>query len=164
MAYGVRMRNLAVSVKKNHNIKNYFDTLWCFLVRVLLIMSPISSRKYTNLRNFYDNLWKKHFAWRGSIKIYTLVLQTKQFSTIIKQVILHFYRPMLVHIMAQPRLFKGDGPIGLILVPTRELAMQPWCKLVSGMYMYWRSFPIAGVAWGMLTRHGGAHLADGQKL
>ena len=31
---------------------------------------------------------------------------------------------MLVHIMAQPRLLKGDGPIGLILVPTRELAMQ----------------------------------------
>ena len=26
--------------------------------------------------------------------------------------------------MAQPRLLKGDGPIGLILVPTRELAMQ----------------------------------------
>ena len=26
--------------------------------------------------------------------------------------------------MDQPRLVKGDGPIGLILVPTRELAMQ----------------------------------------
>ena len=26
--------------------------------------------------------------------------------------------------MDQPRLAKGDGPIGLILVPTRELAMQ----------------------------------------
>ena len=31
---------------------------------------------------------------------------------------------MIVHIMDQPRLLKGDGPIGLILVPTRELAMQ----------------------------------------
>ena len=31
---------------------------------------------------------------------------------------------MLVHIMDQPRLLKGEGPIGLILVPTRELALQ----------------------------------------
>jgi ATP-dependent RNA helicase DDX42 len=35
-----------------------------------------------------------------------------------------FLWPMLTHIMAQPRLLKGDGPIGLVLVPTRELAMQ----------------------------------------
>ena len=31
---------------------------------------------------------------------------------------------MLVHIMDQPRLLKSEGPIGLILVPTRELALQ----------------------------------------
>ena len=31
---------------------------------------------------------------------------------------------MLVHIMDQRRLVRGDGPIGLVLVPTRELAMQ----------------------------------------
>lgn len=31
---------------------------------------------------------------------------------------------MLLHIMDQPQLLKGDGPIGLILVPTRELALQ----------------------------------------
>ena len=35
-----------------------------------------------------------------------------------------FLGPLLVHIMDQRRLLKGDGPIGLILVPTRELAMQ----------------------------------------
>lgn len=35
-----------------------------------------------------------------------------------------FIWPMLVHIMAQPRLLKGEGPIALVLVPTRELAMQ----------------------------------------
>jgi ATP-dependent RNA helicase DDX42 len=35
-----------------------------------------------------------------------------------------FLWPMLVHIMDQPRLLKGQGPIGLILVPTRELALQ----------------------------------------
>lgn len=32
--------------------------------------------------------------------------------------------PMIVHILRQPDLKKGDGPIGLILVPTRELAQQ----------------------------------------
>lgn len=32
--------------------------------------------------------------------------------------------PMIVHIAGQPNLEKDDGPIGLILVPTRELALQ----------------------------------------
>ncbi|KAI8384981.1 P-loop containing nucleoside triphosphate hydrolase protein [Radiomyces spectabilis] len=35
-----------------------------------------------------------------------------------------FVLPMLVHIMDQEELMKGDGPIGLILAPTRELAAQ----------------------------------------
>ena len=32
--------------------------------------------------------------------------------------------PMLRHVMDQEPLSAGDGPIGLIMVPTRELAMQ----------------------------------------
>lgn len=32
--------------------------------------------------------------------------------------------PAIVHILAQPRLKRGDGPIALILAPTRELANQ----------------------------------------
>ena len=32
--------------------------------------------------------------------------------------------PMLIHIMDQPELKPGDGPIGLILAPTRELSQQ----------------------------------------
>lgn len=35
-----------------------------------------------------------------------------------------FVWPMLVHIMDQEELVKGDGPIGLVLAPTRELAVQ----------------------------------------
>ncbi|KAI8608961.1 P-loop containing nucleoside triphosphate hydrolase protein, partial [Chytriomyces sp. MP71] len=35
-----------------------------------------------------------------------------------------FLWPMMVHMMDQPELEKGDGPIGLILAPTRELATQ----------------------------------------
>ena len=32
--------------------------------------------------------------------------------------------PCFIHIMNQPPLQRGDGPIGLFLVPTRELAQQ----------------------------------------
>ena len=32
--------------------------------------------------------------------------------------------PMLVHIMDQPELDHGEGPIGVILAPTRELCIQ----------------------------------------
>lgn len=35
-----------------------------------------------------------------------------------------FVLPMLLHIMDQAELVKGDGPIGLVLAPTRELAHQ----------------------------------------
>lgn len=35
-----------------------------------------------------------------------------------------FLLPMIVHIMDQDELEKGDGPIGVVLAPTRELADQ----------------------------------------
>ncbi|BDA43593.1 probable ATP-dependent RNA helicase DDX42 [Coccomyxa sp. Obi] len=35
-----------------------------------------------------------------------------------------FVLPMLVHIMDQPELEKGEGPIGIIVAPTRELSEQ----------------------------------------
>ncbi|KAK9926819.1 hypothetical protein M0R45_024029 [Rubus argutus] len=37
---------------------------------------------------------------------------------------LSYLLPALVHISAQPRLVQGDGPIALVLAPTRELAVQ----------------------------------------
>ena len=37
---------------------------------------------------------------------------------------LAFLLPGIVHIQAQPRLLRGDGPIALVLAPTRELACQ----------------------------------------
>ena len=35
-----------------------------------------------------------------------------------------FVLPMIVHIMDQPEVEKGAGPIGVVVVPTRELAEQ----------------------------------------
>lgn len=37
---------------------------------------------------------------------------------------LAYLLPLLRHINIQERVKKGEGPIGIILVPTRELAMQ----------------------------------------
>ena len=53
---------------------------------------------------------------------------------------LAFLLPGIVHINAQPTVKKGDGPIVLVLAPTRELAIQiqkesekfgKTCKLLS---------------------------------
>lgn len=32
--------------------------------------------------------------------------------------------PMMVHVIDQPELKEGDGPIGLVCAPTRELCQQ----------------------------------------
>ena len=37
---------------------------------------------------------------------------------------LAFLLPAIVHINAQPYLSKGDGPIVIVVAPTRELAIQ----------------------------------------
>ena len=48
-----------------------------------------------------------------------------------------FILPLLRHIMYQSPLRDGDGPIGLVMVPTRELAQQVYsdskylCKMLG---------------------------------
>lgn len=37
---------------------------------------------------------------------------------------LAYILPAIIHINNQPRLYRGDGPIALVLAPTRELAQQ----------------------------------------
>lgn len=43
---------------------------------------------------------------------------------------LAYLLPALVHIAAQPPLSEGEGPIGLVMAPTRELAMQIQSEVV----------------------------------
>ena len=42
---------------------------------------------------------------------------------------LAFLLPLFRHIMAQPELEEGDGPIAIIMTPTRELCMQVTFKI-----------------------------------
>merc|ERR1719482_2721694 len=47
---------------------------------------------------------------------------------------LAYILPMLIHIMAQEELKAGEGPVGVVLCPTRELALQidEVCKKFTG--------------------------------
>ncbi|KAM3353527.1 hypothetical protein ACQJBY_024602 [Aegilops geniculata] len=60
---------------------------------------------------------------------------------------LSYILPGLVHVGAQPRLEQGDGPIVLILAPTRELAVQIQAEATKfGSYSRTRSTCIYGGA------------------
>ncbi|KAI5003002.1 hypothetical protein ZWY2020_027652 [Hordeum vulgare] len=60
---------------------------------------------------------------------------------------LSYILPGLVHVGAQPRLEQGDGPIVLILAPTRELAVQIQAEATKfGSYSRTRSTCIHGGA------------------
>jgi len=47
-----------------------------------------------------------------------------------------FLWPMLIHMMDQPEIEKGDGPIGLVLAPTRELAHQVLFPFLSPPFFF----------------------------
>ncbi len=46
---------------------------------------------------------------------------------------------MLIHIADQPELRPGDGPIGIILCPTRELALQVLILIFTSLFNFKRS-------------------------
>ncbi len=52
-----------------------------------------------------------------------------------------------MHVLAQPQMKLGDGPIGLILAPTRELASQIYTESVPFARVYnIRVVPVYGGA------------------
>ncbi|KAL3688731.1 hypothetical protein R1sor_015040 [Riccia sorocarpa] len=58
-----------------------------------------------------------------------------------------FVLPMIVHIMDQPELAKGEGPIGIICSPTRELAQQIYSEAKKFAKAY--GIRVSGVYGGM---------------
>lgn len=57
------------------------------------------------------------------MNLHKLILLLRYFMLILF-FIFQYVLPAIVHIIHQPRLSNGDGPIALILAPTRELAQQ----------------------------------------
>ena len=49
---------------------------------------------------------------------------SKRNTFIMKGTLEYIFEPRLVHIMDQRELRRGEGPIALVMVPTRELALQ----------------------------------------
>ena len=48
---------------------------------------------------------------------------------------LSFLLPSIVHICAQDKLRSGDGPIAVVLLPTRELAQQVGTRKFKGRFL-----------------------------
>ncbi len=65
-----------------------------------------------------------------------------------------FVLPMVVHIMDQPELEKGEGPIAVVVSPTRELAGQihkeARCPMARSRMSCAGAFP----AWQPIWQHG----------
>ena len=69
------------------------------------------------------------FVW---LVIYTLASYSNLIISVVIYSFLHLlYRPIIMHIVNQPQSSSGDGPIALVLVPTRELANQIYTETIK---------------------------------
>jgi len=78
------------------------------------LLAPINNSGFTKPSPIQSIGWPAALSGRDMVGI----AQTGSGKT------LAYLLPALVHITAQPPLRPGDGPIGLVMAPTRELAMQ----------------------------------------
>ncbi|KAH7822810.1 ATP-dependent RNA helicase DDX5/DBP2 [Monocercomonoides exilis] len=78
------------------------------------LLEAIEQQKFENPTPIQSACWPCILAGRDTIGL----AQTGSGKT------LSYALPAIVHINAQPQLLPGDGPIALILAPTRELATQ----------------------------------------
>ncbi|KAF8650990.1 hypothetical protein AX16_004976 [Volvariella volvacea WC 439] len=78
------------------------------------LMSTIRAQGFTNPTPIQCQAWPMALSGRDVVAI----AQTGSGKTI------SFALPAMLHINAQPLLAPGDGPIALVLAPTRELAVQ----------------------------------------
>lgn len=74
----------------------------------------------------HQKLWKSSICWPNLPKLNcrTLSIPSTGIAKTGSGKTVAFLWPMLIHIMDQKELQPGDGPIGLILAPTRELSQQ----------------------------------------
>ena len=78
------------------------------------VMSAIRSQGFSNPTAIQSQCWPMALSGRDLVA----VAETGSGKT------LGYSLPAIIHINAQPLLKRGDGPIVLILAPTRELAVQ----------------------------------------
>jgi ATP-dependent RNA helicase DDX5/DBP2 len=78
------------------------------------IMQEISSQGFKNPTSIQSQGWPIALSGRDMVGI----AKTGSGKT------LAYMLPALVHLKSQPKLSRGEGPIALILAPTRELAQQ----------------------------------------
>ena len=93
------------------------------------IPRPVQSFEESSLPKYLVDQLKTHFNKPSVIQSqsWPVALQGRDFIGVAQTgsgKTLSFIMPAIVHVMAQDMIKKGDGPIVLILSPTRELAVQ----------------------------------------
>lgn len=73
--------------------------------------------------------WNAYYGCNVCLSLYNLLFICityggRYWSNKVCLIFFQYILPAIVHINSQPRLLRGDGPIALVLAPTRELAQQ----------------------------------------
>lgn len=69
-------------------------------------------------------IWSREVALLYNLHFMCITFDGLYKSNKTNFIFFQYILPAIVHINSQPRLLRGDGPIALVLAPTRELAQQ----------------------------------------